>query len=66
MRFLRGAQEAGIGNLETVAGFMRRMGLVNFLHQSHSTAGCVVLGPEHAQENAKDCFSRQYVPEYLF
>ena len=66
MRFLRGAQEAGIGNLETIASSMRRMGLVNFLHQSHSTASFVVLGPEHAHEIAKDCFTRQYVPEYLF
>ncbi len=66
MRFLRGAQEDGIGNLETIAGSMRRMGLVEFPHQSHSTASFVVLGPEHAHEIAKDCFSRQYVPEYLF
>jgi len=45
---------------------MRRMGFVNFLHQSHRTAICVVLGPEHAHEIAKDGFSRQDVPEYLF
>ena len=45
---------------------MRRMGLMNFLHQSHSTAICVVLGPEHAYEIAKNGFSRQDVPEYLF
>ena len=66
MRFLRGAQETGLGNLETIAGSMRRMGLMNFLHQSHSTAICVVLGPEHAYEIAKNGFSRQDVPEYLF
>ena len=42
------------------------MGLVNFLQQSHSMATCVVLGPEHAHEIAKDGYSRQDVPEYLF
>ncbi|MEC7302750.1 MAG: hypothetical protein VXV97_09360, partial [Pseudomonadota bacterium] len=66
MRFLRGAQETGLGNLETIDGSMRRMGLMNFLHQSHSTAICVVLGLEHAYEIAKNGFSRQDVPEYLF
>ena len=45
---------------------MRRMGFVNYLHQSHSTAICVVLGLEHAHEIAKDGFSRQDVQEYLF
>ena len=60
------AQETGLDNLETIAGSMRRMGLMNFLHQSHSTAICVVLGPEHAYEIAKNGFSRQDVPEYLF
>ena len=61
-----GAQETGLGNLETIAGSMRRMGLVNYLHQSHRTAIGVVLGPEHAKEIAKDGFSRQDVQEYLF
>ena len=61
-----GAQETGLGNLETIAGSMRRMGLVNYLHQSHRTAIGLVLGPEHAHEIAKDGYSRQDVQEYLF
>jgi hypothetical protein len=61
-----GAQETGLGNLETIAGSMRRMGLVNYLHQSHRTAIGIVLGPEHAQEIAKDGYSRQDVQAYLF
>lgn len=61
-----GAQETGLGNLETIAGSMRRMGLVNYLHQSHRTAIGIVLGPEHAHEIAKDGFSRDDVRKYLF
>jgi hypothetical protein len=61
-----GAQETGIGNLETIAGSMRRMGLVNYLHQSHRTAIGLVLGPEHAEEIARDGYSRQDVQAYLF
>ena len=61
-----GAQETGLGNLETIAGSMRRMGLVNYLHQSHRTAIGVVLGPEHAHEIAKDGFSKADVQKYLF
>ncbi|MEC8135868.1 MAG: hypothetical protein VX107_06900 [Pseudomonadota bacterium] len=63
MRFLRGAQETGLGNLETIAASMRRMGLLHYLHQSHRTAISLVLGPEHAHEIAKDGFSRQDVQE---
>jgi hypothetical protein len=61
-----GAQETGLGNLETIAGSMRRMGLVNYLHQLHRTAIGLVLGPEHAHEIAEDGFSRQDVQQYLF
>ena len=61
-----GAQETGLGNLETIAGSMRRMGLVNYLHQSHRTAVGLVMGPEHALEIAKDGFSRKDVQQYLF
>ncbi|MEC7538398.1 MAG: hypothetical protein VYB59_14055 [Pseudomonadota bacterium] len=66
MRFQRGTKEIGLGNQETVAGSMRRMGLFHYLHQSHRTAISFVLGPEHAHESAEDGFSRQDVPEYLF
>jgi hypothetical protein len=61
-----GAQETGRGNLETIAGSMRRMGLVNYLHQSNRTAIGVVVGPEHAYEIAKDGFSREDVQQFLF
>lgn len=61
-----GGQETGLGNLETIAGSMRRMGLVNYLHQLNRTAIGVVLGPEHAEEIAKDGFSRTDVQNYLF
>ena len=61
-----GAQETGRGNLETIAGSMRRMGLVNYLHQANRTAIGVVVGPEHAHEISKDGFSRRDVQEYLF
>lgn len=61
-----GAQETGLGNLETIAGSMRRMGLVNYLHQSHRTAIGLVLGPEHAHEIAKDGYSKEDVQQYLF
>jgi len=61
-----GGQETGLGNLETIAGSMRRMGLVNYLHQVNRTAIGLVLGPEHADEIAEDGYSRQDVQEYLF
>jgi len=61
-----GGQETGLGNLETIAGSMRRMGLVNYLHQLNRTAIGVVLGPEHAEEIARDGFSRADVQSYLF
>jgi hypothetical protein len=61
-----GGQETGLGNLETIAGSMRRMGLVNYLHQMNRTAIGLVLGPEHAHEIAKDGFSRIDVQNYLF
>ena len=61
-----GGQETGLGNLETIAGSMRRMGLVNYLHQVNRTAIGLVLGPEHAEEIAKDGYSRQDVQSYLF
>ena len=61
-----GGQETGRGNLETIAGSMRRMGLVNYLHQMNRTAIGLVLGPEHAEEIAADGFSRQDVQEFLF
>ena len=61
-----GAQETGRGNLETIAGAMRRLGLVNYLHQGNRTAITVILGPEHAQEIAADGFSREDVKYYLY
>ncbi len=61
-----GGQETGLGNLETIAGSMRRMGLVNYLHQMNRTAIGLVLGPEHAEEIAKDGYSRADVQNYLF
>ncbi|MEL0020434.1 MAG: hypothetical protein VW709_11220, partial [Rickettsiales bacterium] len=60
------AQETGRGNLETIAGSMRRMGLVYYLHQANRTAIGVVVGPEHAHEISKDGFSRRDVQQYLF
>ena len=61
-----GGQETGRGNLQTIAGAMRRLGLVNYLHQMNRTAVGLVLGPEHAREIANDGFSREDVQNYLF
>jgi hypothetical protein len=60
------AQETGRGNLETIAGSMRRMGIVNYMHQGNGSFIAIVLGPEHAKEIADDGYSRQDIQDYLF
>jgi len=60
------AQETGRGNLETIAGSMSRIGIVNYMHQGHGSFIAIVLGPEHAKEIADDGYSRRDIQEFLF
>ncbi|MBI3965597.1 MAG: hypothetical protein HY329_08180 [Chloroflexi bacterium] len=61
-----GAQETGLGVLQTVAGSMRKLGLASYYHLDNRIPVLVVLSPEHAAEIARAGFSRAAVRHYLY
>jgi hypothetical protein len=59
-----GTQETGTGVLETIAAAMRTIGAP--IYYQRNVPVIVNLGPEHANEIAKDGYSKRDVREYLF
>jgi hypothetical protein len=59
-----GTQETGTGVLETLAAAMRMIGAPIYYQRNVPVVLC--LGPEHANEIARDGYTKQAVREYLF
>ena len=61
-----GAQETGLGVLQTLAGAMHVLGTPGYYHLANRIPVIVALCPEHASEIAEAGFARRDVRSYLY